>query len=177
MCSVVVVQVGYKTPIKLVFEKSSTAGTHGVEQRVLVRCEARRGGSAVLCCVREDLNRSPGLEIPEWMFDSSRCRQMKQNSVAHVSSVALLALKDLLTTSPDPIESTVAEAQHLSSSSGDADAHAVTLEDQSARVVFSTHEAAAVARGSASENGPSVGQDAERTSATSPFSSHVGGGG
>ncbi len=52
---------------------------------------------------------------------------MKQNSVAHVSSVALLALKGLLTTSPDPIESTVAEAQHLSSSSGDADAQTVTM--------------------------------------------------
>jgi hypothetical protein len=84
-------------------------------------------------------------------------------------------LRSLLSQVLDPVESTAAEAQHLSSSSGDADAHAVTLEDQSARVVFSTHEAAAVARRSASENGPPARQDAERTSATSPFSSHVGG--
>jgi hypothetical protein len=138
-------------------------------QRVLVRCEARRGGNAVLRCVREDLNRSPGLEIPEWMFDSSRCRQMKQNSVAHVSSVALLALKDLLTTSPDPIESTVAEAQHLSSSSGDADAQTVTIPSPTGRAVCSTSEAAAVATGSAGENDPPVGPDAERVSVEAVF--------
>jgi hypothetical protein len=100
---------------------------------------------------------------------------MKHHSAGYVSSAALLVLKDLLSAALVPIESTGLEAQHLSSSSGDADAHAVTLEDQSARVVFSTHEAAAVARGSASENGPSAGLDAERTSATSPFFSHVGG--
>jgi hypothetical protein len=135
----------------------------------LVQGEARRGGSAVLRCVREDLNRSPALEIPEWMFDSSRCSQMKQNGLAHVSSVALLALKGLLTTSPDPIESTVVEAQHLSSSSGDADAHTVTIWSPTRRAVYSTSEAAAVATGSAGEDGPPVGPDAERVSVEAVF--------
>ena len=129
----------------------------------------------MLRCVQEDVSSSPTLEIPEWMFDSVVCGQVKQQTLAYVSSAALLRLRSLLSQVLDPVESTVAEAQHLSSSSGDADAHAVRLEDQSARVVFSTHEAAAVARGSTSENGPSAGQDAERTSATWPFSSHVGG--
>ena len=76
------------------------------------------------------MNSSPALEIPEWMFDPGICSQMKQESEAHVSSVALLALKSLLSTGPYPVESMVFEAQHLSSSSGDADAFAVTLEDR-----------------------------------------------
>jgi hypothetical protein len=132
-------------------------------RRVLVQCEALRSGSAVLRCVQEDLNGSPALEIPEWMFDSSLCSQMKQDNLAHVSSAALLALKDLLSAAPDPIESTVLEAQHHSSSSGDADAP--TIPSQSERVVFPASEAAAVAPGSTSENGPPVGSDAERASA------------
>jgi hypothetical protein len=125
--------------------------------------------------VQDDVNSSPALEIPEWMFDSGICSQMKRESLAYVSSAALLTLKSLLSAASDPVESTVVEAQHLSSSSGDADAYAVTLEDQSGRVVFSTRKAAAVASGSASEDGPSAGPDAERTSAAPPFSSQGGG--
>jgi hypothetical protein len=48
MCSVAVVQVGYKTPIKLVFEKSSTAGTHGVDSAYWFG--AKRVEVAVLFC-------------------------------------------------------------------------------------------------------------------------------
>lgn len=136
-------------------------------QRVLIQCEARRSGSAVLRCVREQLNDSPALEIPEWMFDSSLCSQMKQDNLAYVSSAALLALKDLLSAVPDPIESTVVEAQHLSSSTGDADAP--TIPSQSERVVFPTGEAAAVATGSTPEDDPASCQDAERASAEAPF--------
>ena len=44
---------------------------HG--QRVLVRGEARRGGSVVLRCVPDELKGFPTLEIPEWMFDSNLC--------------------------------------------------------------------------------------------------------
>jgi hypothetical protein len=69
------------------------------------------------------------------MFDPGICSQMKQESEAHVSSGALLALKSLLSTGPYSVESMVFEAQHLSSTSGDADAFAVTLVDQSRRAV------------------------------------------
>jgi len=124
--------------------------------------------------VQDDGSSSPALEIPEWVFDSGICSQMKQESLAHVSSVALLALKSLLSAGPDPVESMVFEAQHLSSSSGDADAYAVTLEDKSRRVVFSTHEAAAIANGRAPEDGPIAGPDAERTSAAPAFSGQAG---
>ena len=65
-------------------------------QQVYVQAEARRGGCLVLRCVRGELNRSPALEIPEWMFDSGLCGGMKQNSVAHLSSAALLELMGLL---------------------------------------------------------------------------------
>ena len=120
-----------------------------------------------LRCVREQLNDSPALEIPEWMFDSSLCSQMKQDNLAYVSSAALLALKDLLSAAPDPIESTVVEAQHLSSSTGDADVP--TIPSQSERVVFPTGEAAAVATGSTPEDDPTSCQDAKRASAEAPL--------
>jgi hypothetical protein len=101
------------------------------------------------------------------MFDSSRCIRMKRDDLAYVSSSALLGLKGLLTAVPVPIESIVVEAQHLSSSSGDADAH--TIPSQSERVVFPTSEASAVATGGTSEDGPPVGSDAERASADAAF--------
>jgi len=44
---------------------------------VLVRGEARRGGIIVLQCVRDGLKEFSSLEIPEWMFDSHLCDQMK----------------------------------------------------------------------------------------------------
>jgi hypothetical protein len=127
--------------------------------------------------VREDLNGSPALEIPAWMFDSSICSQMKQqHGLGYVSSAALLVLKDLLSAAAVPIESTGLEAQHLSSSLGDADAYTVTVQSPSERVVLSSGEVAAVANGSASEDGPPTGPDAERTSAAPSFSDQSGGG-
>jgi hypothetical protein len=79
------------------------------------------------------------------VFDSIICGRMKQQTPAYVSSAALPTLKSLLSQVPEPVESAATEAQHLSSSSGDADAYAVTLEGQSARVVFSVHETITVA--------------------------------
>jgi len=135
----------------------------------VVQCEARRCGSAVLRCVQEDLNSSsPALEIPEWMFDSGHCGGMKQDSLAFVSSAALLALTVLLSPAADAIESSASEAQHLSRSSGDADAHEA-IQEQPRRVIFSTGEAAGVATGSTPEDDPPFCQDAERASAEAPF--------
>jgi hypothetical protein len=151
-----VVRPGYKTPIKLAFAKFSTAGTHGMDSVYWFEAMRAEVAAGVLRCVQDDVNSSPALEIPEWMFDSGICNEMKRESLAYVSSAALLTLMSLLSATSDPVESTVVEAQHLSSSSGDADAYAVTLEDQSGRVVFSTRKAAAVASGSASEDGPSA---------------------
>jgi hypothetical protein len=48
MCSVVVVQPGYETPIKLAFAKCSTAGTHGMDS--VYSFEAMRDAVAVGCC-------------------------------------------------------------------------------------------------------------------------------
>jgi hypothetical protein len=101
------------------------------------------------------------------MFDSSRCSQMKRDDLAHVNSAVLLVLKGLLSALAHPIESTVFEAQHLSSSSGDADAH--TIPSQSEGVVCPTREASAVATGGTSEDGPPTGSDAERASAGAAF--------
>src|SRR5258708_15042715 len=145
-------------------------------REVCVQVEARRGGRAVLRCVRDELNRSPALEIPEWMFDPVICGQMRQESLAYVNSVALVALKSLMSAARDPVEPTVIQAQHLSSSSGDADAHqAAPILPR--RVILSTGEAAAVAAGSPSEDGPSHGPDAERTSAEGFSRQRTSGGG
>jgi hypothetical protein len=92
------------------------------QQQVCVQGEARRGGRVVLHCVRGELNRPPALEISEWMFDSGLCSGMKQDSLAYVSSAALLELTGLLSPAVDPIESSAVQAQHLSSSSGGVDA-------------------------------------------------------
>jgi hypothetical protein len=45
-------------------------------QQVHVQVEARRKGGAVLRCVQGEVNRSPALEIPKWMFDSGLCSGM-----------------------------------------------------------------------------------------------------
>ena len=104
-------------------------------QQVYVQAEARCGGRLVLRCVRGELNRLPALEIPKWMVDSGLCSGMKQDSVPYVSSAALQELKDLLSPAVDLIESSVVQAQHLSSSSGGADADNVTIQNQSGRAV------------------------------------------
>jgi hypothetical protein len=48
------------------------------------------------------------------MFDSGLCSGMKQDSLAYVSSAALLELTGLLSPAFDPIESSAVQAQHLS---------------------------------------------------------------
>jgi hypothetical protein len=104
---------------------------------VLVRGEARRGGVVVLQCVRDELKGFPTLEIPEWMFDSHLCGQMKPAELPRVGCAALLALKHLLSAVTESSERDVVQAQHDSSSSGDADAQAVAVQDPSRRVVLS----------------------------------------
>jgi len=134
---------------------------HG--QRVLVRGEARRGGIVVLQCVRDELKGFPTLEIPEWMFDSNLCGRMKPAEIPRVDCAALLALKHLLSTAAESSKRDVIQAQHDSSSSGDADAQAVSTEEPSRRVVFSSRETPRVARRSAPEDDSTFGQDVERT--------------
>jgi len=102
---------------------------------------------------------------------------MKQNSVAHVSSAALLELMGLLSPAVDPIESSVVQAQHLSSSSGGADADNVTIQSLSGRAVFSSGAVAAAATGRLSADGAVVGQDDERTSPERAPPQRAGGGG
>jgi hypothetical protein len=60
------------------------------------------------------------------MFDPGICSQMREESLAHVSSAALVALKRLLSAETDFIRSTVIQAQHLCSSAGGADADQAT---------------------------------------------------
>jgi hypothetical protein len=135
-------------------------------EQVCVQGEARRGGGVVLRCKRDELQRFPPLEIPAWMFDSGLCSRMDLGTSAHVSSAALLALKELLSPSAaDSIELALIQAQHISSSSGGADADTVTTQVQSGRVVLSTGEVAGFAGGSASGDVASAGPDDARTSA------------
>jgi hypothetical protein len=108
------------------------------------------------------------------MFDSTICSRMTQKDPAYVSSSALLALKELLSTAAPSIASSIAEEQHLPSSSGDADAHIIMVQPTSGRVVLSSNEVAAVITGSSAADGPSVGADVERTSEQS--ASFPGGG-
>jgi hypothetical protein len=80
-----VVQPRYKTPIKLDFEKYSTAGTRGTDSACWFKVKHDEAAGP-LCAVREDLNRSPALEIPAWMFDAGICSQMRHHSSGYVSS-------------------------------------------------------------------------------------------
>src|SRR5258708_7037481 len=101
---------------------------------------------------------------------------MRQEGPAYVNSGALGALKSVRWAARDRVEPTVLQAQHISSSSGDADAHQATP-IHARRVILSTGEAAAVAAGSPSEDGPSHGPDAERTSAEGFSRQRTSGGG
>ena len=98
---------------------------HG--QRVLVRGEARRGGSVVLRCVRDELKGFPTLKIPEWMFDSNLCARMKPAEMPQLDCAALLPLKHLLATAKECSQQGTVQAQHDPRSSGDADAQAMYL--------------------------------------------------
>jgi hypothetical protein len=126
--------------------------------------------------VRNELQKSPALEIPEWMFDCRACDRMKPTKFPYVDYAALLALEHLLSATTGPSERGVIQAQHHSSSSGDADAQIDSVEDPSRRVVFSTREAPRVTSGSAAEDGPTAGQDAERIFAATPHGRRTGGG-
>lgn len=147
---------------------------HG--QRVLVRGEARRGGGIVLRCVGDELKGFPILEIPEWMFDSNLCGRMKPAETPWVDCAALLALKHLLSAGTECGQQDMVQAQQDSSSSGDADAQAVSAQEPSRRVVFSSCEASRIAHRSAAEDGPTLGQDVERTLAPSLRGHDTGGG-
>ena len=145
---------------------------HG--QRVLVRGEARRGGIVVLQCVRDELKGFPTLEIPEWMFDSNLCGRMKPAEMPRVDCAALLALKHLLATAKECSQQGMVQAQHDSSSSGDADAQVVSA--PSRRVVFCSSETPRVARRSAPEGDSTLGQDVERTLSPPRRGDDTGGG-
>jgi len=126
--------------------------------------------------VQDELKGFPTLEVPEWMFDSRICGRMKPADFPYVDCTALAALQQLLSAATQAKEWTVVQAQHHSSSSGDADANTVTVQSQSGRVVLSTDEAAGVAARSAAEDDPAPRPNAERTSAAPPFSDPSGGG-
>lgn len=147
---------------------------HG--QRVLVRGAARRGGGIVLRCVRDDLKGFPILEIPEWMFDFNLCGRMKPAQRPRVDCAALLALKHLLSTATGCGQQDMVQAQQDSCSSGDADAQAESAQEPSRRVIFSSRETPRVTHRGAAKDGPTVGQDIERTLA-SPLRGHDPGGG
>lgn len=131
---------------------------------MLVRGGARRGGIIVLQYVRDELKGFPTLEIPEWMFDSHLCDQMKPTESPRVGCADLLTpLKQLLEAAQESSKRDVVQAQHDSSSSGGADVQAIVVQDPSRRVILSSSEAPRVARRSAPEDDPTLSQDVERT--------------
>ena len=146
---------------------------HG--QPVLVRGKARRGGGIVLRCVRDELKGFPILEIPEWMLDANVCSRMKPAERPRVDCAALIALQHLLLAATECSQPDMVQAQHDSSSSGDADAQAVSTQAASRRVVFSSSETPRVTHRRAAEDGSTLSQDAERTLA-SPLRDHDTGG-
>jgi len=58
-------------------------------QQVHIQVEARRIGGVELRCVQGEVNTSPALEMPNWMFDAGLGSGMKQDSLAHVSVASL----------------------------------------------------------------------------------------
>jgi hypothetical protein len=143
---------------------------------VVVRGESRRGTVVVLRCLRDEAQGCRTLQTPEWMFEAILCASMKSSELPHVDCVALLALKHLLSAATLPIERDVVQAQHQSSSAGDADAEAVTVPTQSGRVIFSTQSNPRVTCGGATEARPPNGEDAERILAAPLPSCPTGGG-
>jgi len=171
-----VVQPRHETPIKPTLREVSYPWHPWHGQQVLIRGVARRGGRVVRQCVRDELKGFPTLEIPEWMFDADLCGRMKPAEMPRVDCVALLALKHLLSAATECSQQGMVQAQHDSSSSGDADAQAVSAEEPSRRVVFSSRETPRVARRSATKDDPPSGQDVERTLAPALRGYDTGGG-
>ena len=93
-----------------------------------------------------------------------------------VRRAALLALKYLLSAATECSHQDMVEAQHDSSSSGDADAQSVSAQAPSRRVVFSSSETPRVTHRRATEDGPTLSQDVERT-LVPPLGGHDTGGG
>jgi hypothetical protein len=146
-------------------------------EQVCVQGEARRGAGLVLRCTRDEHQRFPPLEIPAWMFDSAVCGRLNLGTCAYVSSAALLALQELLLNAADSIEPVLIQAQHISSSSGGADADRVTIQVQSRRAVLFTRAATGVAAGSSSGDDRTPGPDDARTSAEGHSLERTRGGG
>src|ERR1019366_4661324 len=171
-----VVQPRHETPIKPTFERSLTFGIPGMGNECWF--VARHAEAAVSLCGACAMNSwgFPILEIPEWMFDSNLCGRMKPAETPRVDCAALLALKHLLSAATECGQQDMVQAQQDSSSSGNADAQAVSAQEPSRRVVFSSSEASRIAHRSAAKDGPTLGQDVERTLAPSLRGHDTGGG-
>jgi hypothetical protein len=130
----------------------------------------------VLRCVRDELNWAAALEIPEWMFDSGRCSQVKAEDLAHVGVSALRALSLLVTPGADRIESCEVQAQHSPSDSGGADADHIPVQGPAGPVVYSATTTTEASTGGPSADTPSFGSDDERTHRKEPsFQGTTGG--
>lgn len=116
----------------------------------------------VLRCVRDELNWSAALEIPEWMFDSAHCSQVKPEEVPHVSVNALRALRVLVTSDADRIELPAVQAQHSPSDSGGADADDIPIQDAAGPVVYSATTTTESSTGGPSAGASPIGADDER---------------
>jgi hypothetical protein len=90
-------------------------------RQVLVQTVRGRNGLQVIRCAPLERPRCPGLEIPQWMFESAAAGMKGLADAACVPVQALRTLATLLASAPSRH---VVEAQHPLCTGGDADAHA-----------------------------------------------------
>jgi len=146
-------------------------------EQVYVRCEVRLGGMIVLPCIHDELNWAAALEIPEWMFDSSRCSQVEAEHLAHVGVSALRALCVLVSLRADRIESREVQAQHSPRDSGGADADHIPVQGPAGPVVYSATTTTEASPGGPSAGASPIGSDDERAHRKEPsFPGAIGGG-
>jgi len=114
---------------------SGQSNTHSTESReihylwhpwcgrsVWIHGKVVKGGRAVYRCSLEQNHEARLFEVPQWMFESGACGQVRSAEKPAVNCAALLDLKLLLHHARSTARNLVLQAQHSSSPGGGADA-------------------------------------------------------
>ena len=102
-----------------------------------------RHGQSICRCAVPDIDLPRSLDIPQWMFDSSRCGLMQLAPVPVVSIQALVGLKTLLQCTIT--DRAVIQAEHqCANRQGDADATGTEKPCQSVNTISTATQNAAV---------------------------------
>src|SRR6267142_6478196 len=164
---------------------SGQSNTHSTESReirypwhpwcgrsVWIHRKVVKGGRAVYRCSLEPNHEARLFEVPQWMFESGACCQVRSAEKPAVNCAALLDLKLLLHHARSTARNLVLQAQHSSSPGGGADAKiGKATEGYPTGIVLPTTSDSKLAKVTArnqTEDSGTTGATAARTSQENP---------